>query len=98
MQNIFSNFYGLHLYLLTLISNNFNRNNENWILGKWNHEFTDAILLIHRQLERATIAEGVRKLNSHPFKVMQKDKHVDCFMVSCISHICILRLSKQLVV
>ena len=30
-----------HLYA---ISNNFNCNNETRILGKWNHEYTDAIL------------------------------------------------------
>ena len=35
---------------------------------------------------RATIAEGVRKQNSHPFKVMQKENHVDCVMVMRISH------------
>ena len=37
-------------------------------------------------LGRATIAEGVSKQNSHPFKVMQKDNHVDFGMVMCISH------------
>ena len=29
---------------LSSISNNFNCNEESWILGKLNHEFTDAIL------------------------------------------------------
>ena len=37
-------------------------------------------------LGRATIAKGVSKQNSHPFKVMQKDNHVDFCMVMCISH------------
>ena len=37
-------------------------------------------------LERATIAEGVSKQNSHSFKEMQKkDNHVDFGMVMCIS-------------
>ena len=35
---------------------------------------------------RTTIAEGVRYQNSHPFKVMQKDTHVDFVMVMCIPH------------
>ena len=39
-------------------------------------------------LGRATIAEGVIKQNSHPFKVMQKGQScgVDFCMVMCISH------------
>ena len=37
------------------------------------------------------MAEMVSKQNSHPFKVMQKDNHVDFGVVMCISHI--LRLS-----
>ena len=37
-------------------------------------------------LGRATIAEGVSKQNSHLFKVMQKDNHVDFGMVMCLSH------------
>ena len=41
---------------------------------------------LNMHLGRATIAEGVRKQNSHPFKVMQKDNHVDFGMVMCISH------------
>ena len=41
---------------------------------------------LNRHLGRATIAEGVSKQNSHPFKVMQKDNHINFCMVSCISH------------
>ena len=42
---------------------------------------------LNMHLGRATIAEGVSKQNSHPFKVMQtKDNHVDFGMVMCISH------------
>ena len=42
---------------------------------------------LNRHLERATIAEGVSKQNSHPFKVMQKKTIMWIFcMVSCISH------------
>ena len=38
-------------------------------------------------LERATIAEGVSKQNSHLFKVIcKKDNPVDFCMVMCISH------------
>ena len=37
-------------------------------------------------LGKATIAEGVSKQNSHPFKVMQKENHVDFVMVMRISH------------
>ena len=45
--------------------NNFNRHDENRILGKRNHTFKD------RHFWRSTIAEGVSKQNSHPFKVKQ---------------------------
>ena len=42
---------------------------------------------LNMHLGRATIAEGVGKQNSHPFKVMQKkDNHVAFCMVMCISH------------
>ena len=41
---------------------------------------------LNMHLGKATISEGVRKQNSHPFKVMQKDNHVDFGMVMCISH------------
>ena len=34
---------------------------------------------------RAATAEEVSKQNSHPFKVMQNDNHVDFCMVSFIS-------------
>ena len=46
MQNIFSNFlcFASLFAHLSSISNNFNCNEESWILGKLNHEFTDAIL------------------------------------------------------
>ena len=33
---------------------------------------------LNKHLGRATIAEGVSKQNSHPFKVMQKRHLVDC--------------------
>ena len=41
---------------------------------------------LNMHLGRETIAEGVSKQNSHPFKVMQKDNHVAFCMVMCISH------------
>ena len=41
---------------------------------------------LNMHLGRATIAEGVSKQNSNPFKVMQKDNHVDLGMSMCISH------------
>ena len=42
---------------------------------------------LNMHLGRATIAEGVSKQNSHPFKVMQKNhNHLDFCMVMCISH------------
>ena len=41
---------------------------------------------LNMHLGRTTIAEGVSKQNSHPFKVMQKDNYVDFCMVICISH------------
>ena len=41
---------------------------------------------LNRNLGRATIAGRVSTQNSHPFKVMQKDNHVDFCMVSCFSH------------
>ena len=43
---------------------------------------------LNGHLGRATIAEGVNKQNSHPFKVMQKNNnnHVVFCMVLCISH------------
>ena len=41
---------------------------------------------LNMHLERSTIAEGISKQNSHPFKVMQKRHNVDFGMVMCISH------------
>ena len=41
---------------------------------------------LNMHLGRATIAEGVSKQNSHPFKVMEENNHVDFGMVMCISH------------
>ena len=41
---------------------------------------------LNMHLGRATIAEGVSKQNSHPFKVMQKDNNLDFGVVMCISH------------
>ena len=37
-------------------------------------------------LGRPTVREGVSKQNSHPFKVMQKDNHVEFVMFMFISH------------
>ena len=37
-------------------------------------------------LGRATIAEGVSKQNSHPFKAMLKIHSCGFYMVMCISH------------
>ena len=42
---------------------------------------------LNMHLGRATIAEGVSKQNSHPFKLCKKkDNLVDFGMVICISH------------
>ena len=42
---------------------------------------------LNLHLGRATIAEGVSKQNSHPFKVMQKRQSCVFFcIIMCISH------------
>ena len=74
-------FYVLHLNLLTLvryriISIELDVREIKLRINKRHH--------LKRHLGRATIAEGVSKQNSYPFKVMQKtDTHVDFCMVSC---------------